>query len=131
MEDNKPTSKVRLWISYILQGLISIMFLMGSVMNLLQTEQAVAGATALGYPESSVVYLGLILLIGTVLYIIPQTSGFGAVILTGWLGGAVATHLIHGDSAFEILFPVLFGIVLWLAIWLRQGKVQVFASFNK
>ncbi|WP_273566405.1 DoxX family protein [Maribacter halichondriae] len=120
----KQISKTRLWISYILQGSIVIMFLMGAVMNLMQTNEAISGATEMGYPESSVIYLGLILLVSTVLYTIPKTSVFGAVLLTGWLGGAVATHVIHSDPMFNLLFPVLFGIVMWLALWLRLQKVQ-------
>ncbi len=121
-------SKARLWISYILQGIVVTMFLMGAVMNILQTEEAVAGATALGYPESAVLILGIALLLSTLLYAFPKTSGFGAVLLTGWLGGAVASHVIHQDPLFNTLFPVLFGIVIWLALWLRQEKVrQLFA----
>lgn len=97
-------------------------------MNILQTEEAVAGATALGYPESAVLILGIALLLSTLLYAFPKTSGFGAVLLTGWLGGAVASHVIHQDPLFNTLFPVLFGIVIWLALWLRQEKVrQLFA----
>ena len=117
-------SKVRLWISYVLQGVVVIMFLMGAVMNILQTEEAIAGATGLGYPESGVFFLGAALLISTLLYAIPRSSGFGAVLLTAWLGGAVASHAIHQDPLFNTLFPVLFGIVIWLALWLRQEKVQ-------
>ena len=117
-------STTRKWISYILQGIVVIMFLMGSVMNILQTEQAVAGATALGYPEAAVLLLGVTLLMSTLLYVFPKTSGFGAVLLTGWLGGAVASHVIHQDPLFNTLFPVIFGIILWLALWLRQDKVQ-------
>lgn len=126
MEKTKQTSKTRLWISYILQGLIVLMFLMGAIMNLLQTEQAVTGATEIGYSESVVVHLGLVLLISTVLYAIPKTCGLGAIMLTGWLGGVVATHAIHQDT----LFPVLFGIVMWLALWLRSEKVQRLTSFK-
>ena len=122
-------SKTRKWISFILQGVVVIMFLMGAVMNILQTEQAVAGATALGYPEAAVLLLGVTLLISTLLYVFPKTSGFGAVLLTGWLGGAVASHVIHQDPLFNTLFPVIFGIVIWLALWLRQDKVQQLFSF--
>ena len=117
-------SKARLWISYILQGIVVTMFLMGAVMNVLQTEQAVAGATGLGYPESAVLILGIALLLSTLLYAFPKTSGFGAVLLTGWLGGAVASHVIHQDPLFTTIFPVIFGIVIWFALWLRQEKVQ-------
>ena len=124
METLKKPSKAVLWISYILQGLIVIMFLMGAIMNLLQTEEAVTGATAMGYPKESVHYLGLVLLIGTLLYAYPKTVLFGAIILTGWLGGAVATHIIHKDPAFNIIFPVIFGIFLWLSIWLRNERLK-------
>ena len=129
MEKVKHISKTRLWISYILQGLITIMFLMGAVMNLIQNEEAVRGATEMGYPESTVVYLGLVLLVSTLLYAIPKTSGIGAILLTGWLGGAVATHVIHQDPVFNTTFPFLFGIVLWLALWLRSEKVRQLVSF--
>lgn len=130
MESKKHISKGRLWVSYILQGVLVLMFLMGAVMNILGTEQAVDGAVGMGYPESSVLYLGLILLVSTLLYIYPKTSGLGAVLLTAWLGGAVATHTINGDPLFNTFFPVVFGIVLWLALWLRQEKVQKLISFK-
>ena len=130
MENNKPIPKARLWISYILQGLIVLMFLMGAVFNLLQTEQAVEGATQLGYPKSSVPILGIILLISTVLYILPKTSGLGAILLTGWLGGAVATHVINEDPVFNTLFPILFGLLMWLALWLRQSQSATFLKIK-
>ncbi|MEM8508435.1 MAG: DoxX family protein [Bacteroidota bacterium] len=123
------TSKVRLWISYILQGLIITLFLMGAVMNILQTEDAIAGAVELGYPESAVLYLGITLLISTLLYAFHKTSGFGAVLLTGWLGGAVASHAIHQDPLFNTLFPVIFGLLIWFALWLRQDKVKKLFAF--
>jgi hypothetical protein len=124
METTKKTSKVVLWTSYILQGIVVIMFLMGSIMNLLQTDEAVAGATALGYPESSVLYLGVVLLVGTLLYAYSKTVLFGAIVLTGWLGGAVATHIIHNDPLFNMVFPVVFGIIIWGSIWLRNDKLK-------
>src|SRR5690606_26964690 len=101
----KKTSKAILWTSYVLQVIIALMFLMGATMNLLQTEEAVTGATAMGYPETSALYLGIVLLVGTLLYAYPKTVTFGAIILTGWLGGAVATHVIHKDPLFNIVFP--------------------------
>ncbi len=123
-------SKGRRWVSFILQGIVVIMFLMGAIMNILQTDEAVAGATTMGFPESSVVYLGVILLVSTLLYVIPSTSGFGAILLTGWLGGAVAVHIIHGDPVFNIVFPIIFGVVLWFALWLRSKKVQDLISLK-
>ncbi|MDO1512018.1 DoxX family protein [Maribacter confluentis] len=124
METAKKVSKGMLWTSYILQGIVVLMFLMGAITNLMQTEMAVEGAVSMGYPEGSVVYLGVILLIATVLYAIPKTMFIGALLLTAWLGGAVATHIIHGDPMGNTLFPVIFGIVVWSSIMLRNTQLR-------
>lgn len=124
METKIRPSKGLLYTSYILQGLVVAMFLMGAVNNLLQTEMAVEGAVEMGYPRSAILYLGVILLTGTVLYVIPKTTILGAAVLTAWLGGAVATHIIHGDPILNMFFPVLFGILVWLSIWLRDYRLR-------
>ena len=122
--ENQTVSKGILWTSYILQGLVSVMFLMGAATNLMQTEMAVSGATDMGYPASAVMYLGIILLLSTILFIIPKTSILGAGFLTAWLGGAVATHIIHQDPTSLTLFPVVFGVLVWLSLWLRNDKLK-------
>jgi len=124
MEGEKSVSKGLKWTSYILQGLLSAMFLMGAVMNLIQNETAVSQAVDMGYPESSVLYLGIILLIAVVLYLLPKTMVIGAGLITAWLGGAVATHIIHGDPLFNTVFPTIIGVLIWLAIWLRSPQLQ-------
>jgi len=79
----------------------------------------------LGYPEGTIVPLGIVLLICTVLYAIPQTSVLGAMLLTGYLGGAVATHVRVGDPLFtHVLFPVYMGILVWLGIYLRDVRLR-------
>ena len=118
------TAKIRNWISYILQTLLAFMFLMGAVMNLTRSETAVLQAVEMGYPEDSVVYLGAVLLVCTLLYLIPKTNILGAVLLTAWLGGATATHLIHGDPSFNVFFPVIFGVLIWFILWLRDGALR-------
>ena len=97
---------------------------MGVIMNLLQTEEAVAGAIRMGYPKESVFYLGVVLLMGPILFAIPKTAIIGVIILTGWLGGAVARHVIHGDSIINILFPVFFGILTWCSTTLKHVKLK-------
>lgn len=124
METVKTTSKGVLYTSYILQGIVVLLFLMGAANNVLQTEMAVEGAVEFGYPEHAVLYMGLILLISTILYAIPKTTFIGALLLTAWLGGAVATHLIHNDPLTNIFIPVVFGIIVWVAIWLRSEKLR-------
>ena len=120
MKLNRKTSKGALWTSYILQGLVVAMFLMGSFNNLFQTEMAINGAVEMGYPKTSVFYLGIVLLIATVLYAIPKTTCIGGLLLTAWLGGAVATHVIHNDTISTILLPVIFGVLVWLSPLLRK-----------
>lgn len=120
----------RKYVSFILQGLVSGMLLMGSVNNLLQTEMAMKGSAEMGYPSSSVLYLGIFLTISTILYIFPKTTYLGAILLTGWLGGAVATHIIHGDEFSKVVFPPIFGIVMWLAPWLRDRRIAAILPIN-
>ena len=124
MESNNQVSKGRLWTSYILQGFVLLMFFWGAANNIMQTEQSVSGAVALGYAEEAVRPLGIVLLAATLLYAIPRTAILGAILLTGWLGGAVASHVINQDPMFNKLFPVIFGIVIWLSLWLRNGRFQ-------
>ena len=124
METVKKVSKGVMWTSYMLQGIVVLLFLMGAFNNLLQTEMAVEGAVEFGYPEDSVLYLGIILFVSTVLYAIPKTTFIGGLLLTAWLGGAVATHIIHNDPVTSILFPVIFGILVWVSIWLRNEKLR-------
>lgn len=124
MEKTAKISKGRLWASYIIQAIVVLMFLMGAINNLLQTESAIDGATQLGYPAESVLYLGIVLLVSTLLYALPKTSIIGAILLTGWLGGAVASHVIHQDPMFNTVLPVIFGILIWLSLLLRNKNLQ-------
>lgn len=84
----------------------------------------VEATTNLGYKENVIVPLGIVLLVCTVLYLIPQTAVLGAILLTGYLGGAVATHVHARNGAFEILFPVLFGAMLWGGLVLRDTRLR-------
>ena len=78
----------------------------------------------LGYPESTIVGIGAILTFCTVLYIIPRTSILGAILLTGYLGGAVATNVRVGGPLFNELFPVILGAFVWLGLWLRDARLR-------
>lgn len=124
MEAKEQVSKGRLWTSRIIQIIVILMFLMGAINNILQTESAIDGAVEMGYPKEAVLYLGIVLLASTILYAVPKTSILGAIILTAWLGGAVATHIIHRDPAFNTFFPVVFGVLIWLSLLLRNKNLH-------
>jgi hypothetical protein len=78
----------------------------------------------LGYAEAVVLHLGVVLVACTILYLIPQTAVLGAILLTGYLGGAVATHVRAGQGPFEILFPVVLGALLWGGLVLRDVRLR-------
>ncbi len=119
----KP-SKPILWISYVLSALPVLMLAMGSVMSFLKPPEALKGMEHLGWPEHLSTPIGIVNAICTLLYVIPQTAILGAILLTGYLGGAVATHLRVGDPLIQVLFPVIFGVIIWLALFLREPRLR-------
>jgi hypothetical protein len=105
---------------------IPVLFLaVDLAVKLLQLAPAVEGTAQLGYPPTVVLPLGLVQLACLVLYLVRSTSVLGAVLWTGYLGGAVATHVRLGNPLFShVLFPVLVGALLWLGLWLREARVR-------
>jgi hypothetical protein len=84
----------------------------------------IISAVQLGYSESIIFPLGLVLLLCTGLYAIPRTSILGAILLTGYPGGAVATHVRVGAPVFSITFPVIIGCLIWLGLFLRDSRLR-------
>lgn len=118
-------SKPRLWTGRILSGLIVAFLGLDSVMKFVKPTAVVEACVRLGLPENLIAPIGAILLVCTVLYAVPRTSILGAVLLTGYLGGAVLTHLRVGDPLFsQALFPVYMGIVLWAGLYLREERLR-------
>jgi hypothetical protein len=101
--------------------LATLFFAMDAIGKLLQIEPVMQGTLALGWPTSAVVPLGVLLLVGAALYAVPRTSVFGAIYLTAYLGGAVATHYRIGSPlATHVLFGVYVGAVMWGGLALRN-----------
>jgi hypothetical protein len=106
-------------------GLPVLFLLMDAVMKLVKPAPVIQGTIELGYPEAVLVGLGIVLLASVILYAIPRTAFVGAILLTGYLGGAVATHVRVGHPLFShVLFPVYFGILIWGGLVLRDPRVQ-------
>jgi hypothetical protein len=115
----------RLWIGRILSGLMIVFLLVDGVMKVMKARVAVDGSVQLGYPESVVFGIGAILLVSTALYAIPRTSVLGAILLTGYLGGAIATHVRVGSPLFGYtLFPIYVGVILWAGLYLRDARLR-------
>jgi hypothetical protein len=122
----QPTqvSKGALWGGRIMSWLAALFMLLDGVMKLFKPAFVVTETVRLGYSESSIVPLGIVLTVCTVLYMIPRTAVLGAILLTGYLGGAVATHVGVFESWFPILFPVVFGVLIWGGLWLRDNRLR-------
>jgi hypothetical protein len=117
-------SNKRLWGSRIMSGLPALFLLADGTMKLFKPAAVVEATVQLGYPESAIVGIGLVLLASTLLYLVPRTAILGAILLTGYLGGAVATHVRVAAVAFNIIFPVFLGALLWGGLWLRDRRLQ-------
>ena len=118
-------------LGYALTGLAALFFAMDAVMKLLQLPVVLETTTQLGWSTSSVVPLAIILLVSTIIYLVPQTSVLGAILLTAYLGGAVATHARIGSPLLtHTLFGVYIGLVMWAGLYLRDPKLRSVFSFR-
>src|SRR5688500_17273770 len=106
-----PASKLMLWSGRILSGLLVALLLFSAVMKLSQPADVLQEFGRLGYPDGLAVGIGIVELACVLIYLIPRTSVLGAILLTGYLGGATATHVRVGDPYFG---PILIGVLLWL-----------------
>jgi len=120
-----PISKKRLWIGRIMSGVAVLFLLFDSTTKLLRVEAVMKAAEQIGYPAATMPPIGLILLVCVVVYLIPRTAVLGAVLLTGYLGGAVATHVRVGNPLMSrTLFPIYFAVLIWGGLYLRDRRVH-------
>lgn len=118
------TSSKLLWAGRISSGLVALFMLVDGIMKLFKPAVVVEGTVRLGYSESVIIPLGIVLTLCTLLYVFPRTAILGAILLTGYLGGAVATHVRAGEPLFNILFPVFFGMLAWGGLWFRDARLR-------
>lgn len=117
------SSKARLWAGRILTALTGLFLLFDAVGKLTMPPPVVDAFHRLGFPTDLGVGLGILLLACTIVYLIPRTMVLGAVLLSAFLGGAVAIQLRAGSPTFETIFPVLFAIVAWAGVYLRERRL--------
>jgi hypothetical protein len=124
------TSKAMLWTGRVMSFVPALFLLVGGAMNLTKPDFAVKGIGELGYPEHVVVRLGMVSLACSIVYLIPRTAVLGAILLTGYLGGAVASHVRMGQGPIEIGFPVVFGSLLWGGLFLRDERLRTLVPWR-
>jgi hypothetical protein len=125
-----PVSKGRLWTGRIISGLVVLFLLFDSITKVMKVRAVIEASAQLGYPVNAIVTIGIILLVCTAFYIIPQTAVLGAILLTGYLGGAVAANLRIGSAMFNTFFPIVFAALAWVGIFLRESRLGVLIPFR-
>jgi hypothetical protein len=121
-----------LWAGRVICTLVVLFLLFDGSSKLIRLAPAVEGTIRLGYPVSLVPMIGLILLVCTVVYTIPRVSVMGAILLTGYLGGALASQLRIGEPLFsQVLFPVYFGVLLWAGLFLRDERLRALVPLRR
>ena len=121
-------SRPMVWSGRVLSALPVLLLVMSGIMKLLRPPEVVEGFTKLGYSDSLAIGIGIVELACTALYVIPRTSVLGAILLTGYLGGATATHLRVGDQYF---MPIVIGVVLWLGLYLRDPRLRTLIPIKR
>ncbi len=115
----------QIWTGRVLSTLAVLFLLFDAVGKLVQPKAVIDGTTQLGFPVSVILPLGIIQMVCLILYVIPRTSFLGALLWTGYLGGAIATHVRLGNPLFShILFPTYVALLLWLGLWLRERRLR-------
>ncbi len=131
MESNlrsAPLSKPLLWVGWILSVLPVLMVVVSAVMKFVKTPELIEGFAHLGLDLRLAVGLGVLELACTILYLIPRTAVLGAILLTGYLGGAIATHLRVGDPFFP---PILPGVLLWGGLYVRDTRLRALLPLRR
>ena len=123
-----PGAKAMLWTGRILSALIVAFLLFGGAMNLTKSPQVVEGMKHFQYPEGLNLALGITMIACAIIYAIPQTAVLGAILLTGYLGGATATHVRIGEPFY---LPVIFGMLVWLGLFLRDARLRALIPLRR
>ena len=124
MSEVSSASTTARWTGYVMTILPSLFLLLDGVMKLFKPRFVVEATIQLGYQESAILPIGIILVICTVLYLIPITSVLGAILVTSYLGGAVATHVRADQGSFPIIFPVVIGVLIWGGLYFRDHRLR-------
>lgn len=121
-------SRGAVWTGRIIAGAVVLFLVMDAAMKVVKTDAAVEGSAELGYPESTLVGIGLALLVCTAIYAVPRTAFLGAILLSGYLGGATATQVRLEDPWF--LFPIALGVLVWVSLYLRDSRIRALIALS-
>lgn len=128
LQTTKSISKGALWTGRIITGLCLLFLLFDAIMKIIKESHSIEGSAKLGWPVERVQDLGIILLLFTIIYMIPRIAVIGAILLTAYLGGAVAI-MIRVEEPYW--FPIVFGVLVWAGLYFRNEKLRALVSWGK
>ena len=129
--ETTPISKTSLWAGRVISALIAVFLIFDGVTKVIKVSQVMEAFARLGYPAGLAPVIGIILLVCVAVYVVPRTSILGAILLTGYLGGATEVNLRAENPLFETLFPVIFGVLVWLGLYLRDRQLRGFIPWRR
>jgi hypothetical protein len=128
----QTVTQAQLWTGRILSGIVVLFLTLDGVMKLVAPPPVIEGSGQLGYSADALLPMGVLLLTGVALYLVPRTSVLGAIFLTGFLGGAIASHVRVANPLFShILFPSYVAAMMWGGLLLRDARLRAFLPFAK
>ncbi|MGI8855796.1 MAG: DoxX family protein, partial [Thermomicrobiales bacterium] len=125
-----PAPTMRVWARRSISAFAILFLLLDGVIKALQLAPAVDASAQLGYRAGLTLGIGILELACLTVYLLPRTAPLGALLLTGYLGGAVATHVRVGSPLFSVIFPILLGALLWGGLALRDRRVRALLSLH-
>jgi TRAP-type C4-dicarboxylate transport system permease small subunit len=137
METNMPaasSSKAARWTGYVMSGLVILFLLFDGGIKLVPLEIVTQTSAQMGLPTTVEFarMLGILTLIGVVLYAVPRTAVLGAILLTGYMGGAIATHVRIGSPLFShVLFGFYLGVLIWGGLYLRDPRLRALIPLRR
>ena len=123
-------SKGSVWAGRIISAVVVLFVIFDAVSKLMKVRPVIEATARIGFPESTIVPIGATLLCCTIVYVIPSTSVLGAILLTGYLGGATAANVRTGGPVFNTIFPIIFGVLVWLGLFLRDSRLRALIPFS-
>jgi hypothetical protein len=130
-QESAPPSRTALWAGRVVSALPVVGLLLSATMKLSHAAPLVKSfVNDFGYPESALTPIGVAEIVAALLYAVPQTSTLGAVVLTGYLGGAIATHVRIGQTD-KIVGPIVFAVLAWLGLYLRDVRLRALLPLRK
>lgn len=123
-------SKGGLWTGRVISSLVVLFMLFDCITKIIKIPQVIEASARIGINAHELFWIGVTLLICVILYVIPKTSVFGAILLAAYLGGAVCANILTHQPAFNSCFAIAFGVLTWLGLYLREPRLQTLVPFK-